>query len=703
MSDTDPATEPGSTPETPRRPVREERHGETVVDPYRWLEDGDDPEVREWTAAQNAHTDAVLDDALRERLEARFADLADSAEYGSLKPAGGRFFGEVRDPDAEQPAVCVRDSPAGERRVLVDPNEWSESGTVSVDWFAPGPDGDLLAVGVAPGGTEQYDVRVLDVDAGEVIEEVPDTGRGGGRGFAWAPDGFYYTRTGRPESAEVDPDDESGGAADGDAGQLDKEIRYHELGTDPEADAVIADDVGETVWPVLESDGDALVVEFSTGWERSDVYALAGDDRELSPVLRGHDAVFEPTLHDGTVYLVSNCGAPRSRLLAVPLEHALEGRLDPDDLTEVVPEREAVLRDVALDGDRLVAHYHADARSRLRLFDLPGDGPGPAARDGAVDLPEFGTVAAVRAADGRAYYVQESFDRPRNVRAADLRTGESEALLEPDVGFDLDLETSRERFESADGTEVPAFVVRAVGVEPDGTNPGLLTGYGGFRVNRTPTFDRYLEPFLAAGGVFVLATLRGGAEYGEAWHEAGRREHKQRVFDDFLAVAAGLGDRGWVAPDRLGIAGGSNGGLLVGAALTQRPELFAAVLCRVPLLDMLRFHEFLLGGSWTGEYGDPDDPAAFEYLRAYSPYHNVTDRAYPATLFATAAGDTRVHPSHARKAAARFQHRTTGADPILLRVRDDAGHGVGKPRSMVVAEQAENWAFLCRFLGVDPA
>ena len=231
----------------------------------------------------------------------------------------------------------------------------------------------------------------------------------------------------------------------------------------------------------------------------------------------------------------------------------------------------------------------------------------------------------------------------------------------------------------------------------------MLTGYGGFRVNRTPTFDRFRLPFLAAGGVFVLATLRGGTEYGEAWHEAGRREHKQRVFDDALAVADGIAEAGWADPDRIGVTGGSNGGLLVGALLTQRPERFAVALCHVPLLDMLRFHRFLLGASWTSEYGHPeDDPEAFEYIRAYSPYHNAPEAAYPATMFTTALGDTRVHPSHARKMTALVQERHTGEEPVILRVEDDAGHGVGKPTSMQVRENSERWGFVFDRLGMEP-
>ncbi|MGZ0746924.1 prolyl oligopeptidase family serine peptidase [Haloparvum sp. AD34] len=710
-------------PETPRRPVTEELHGMEVTDPYRWLE-ADDEEVAAWTDAQNEHTESVLAGQTRDALEAEFAELARSADYGTPTPAGDYVLQHVREPDAEQPSLVVRDGPEGEARVLADPEDW-EADVVSIDWFVPAEDGDLVAFGVAVGGTEQYDVHVADLDTGETVEVVPDVGRGVGTGgLAWTDEGFYYVRTG---SADV-PDHEAGedGASDAD-GQLDKSVRFHELGAAPSEDRIVTDDVRETVWPSLATAGDVLVATFSSGWDRSDVYALDADPTDpdaaldLSPVLTGYDAVFEPTLHDGVCYVRTDDGASRSRVLAAPLAALVkdddndgsDGAADPtdslaiDDLAEPIPESDAVLREIAATGDRILAHYHRDAQSELEVFGIGGDGDDgvdagvpPVDHERSVDLDAFSSVEEVETDDGAAFFRSQSFDRPASAQAVDLATGEVRTLQSPDVAFDVDVEVSQEWFESADGTEIPAFVVRADGVAADGDNPALLTGYGGFRVNRTPVFDRYLAPFLDAGGVFALATLRGGTEYGEAWHEAGRREHKQHVFDDFLAVAEGLVDEGWASDDQLAITGGSNGGLLVGAALTQRPELFSAVLCRVPLLDMLRFHRFLLGASWTTEYGDPEEPEAFEWLHDYSPYHHVEATDYPATLLTTAAGDTRVHPCHARKTAARLQHCTTGGDPILLRVHDDTGHGVGKPRSMVVAEQAEQWTFLARHLGV---
>lgn len=677
-------------PQTERRPVTELLHGTEITDPYRWLEarPDEDDAVADWTDAQNEYTDRLLALDSRSTLEDRFETLASIDEYGPLNPVNGRYFQRFRHADMEQSVIAVRDSPDAEPRVLVNPNEWKGDATDSVDWYVPDDGGDRLAYGVSPGGTENYDVHVIDVASGEEIDVLEETGRT--HSLAWANDGFYYVTTGT-----ADDDNESDG-------QLQKAVQYHALGTDRTTDRTVIDDVGETTWPGVSTDGDTLVVTLSEGWDSTEVHALRASDPtsdplELTPVITETDQSFMPILDGETLYLLTDYDAPRSRLLSVPVAHALSTTVDPATLTEVLPESEGVLRGVTPTETKLVAHYHEDACSVLSIHEKDGT------EDSTIDLPTICSVGGVLAddeADEISYTVQ-SFDRPTTVHFRTLDDDSDRTIAETAVSVDVDLTVSQAWFTSADGTDIPAFVVHAESIDRDGSNPTLLTGYGGFRVNRTPAFNRFSLPFFEAGGVYVLATLRGGSEYGEPWHEAGRREHKQRVFDDFIAVAEGLIDREYTSPDRLAIAGGSNGGLLVGAAMTQRPELFGAVLCQVPLLDMLRFHTFLLGASWTVEYGNPDDAEAFEYLRAYSPYHNVENVAYPATLITTAEGDTRVHPFHARKMAARLQAQTTGDAPILLRVRTDTGHGTGKSRSMIVDEQAEQWAFLFNAIGVD--
>lgn len=687
-------------PETERRAFTETLHGVTIEDPYRWLEADPDEEddVADWIDRQNAYADELLDLPVRDRLADRFDDLARIDEYGPVNPVGDRYFQRFQRAEMEQSVIAVRDDPEDAPEILVDPNQWSEEATDSVDWYVPDETGDRLAYGVSPGGTENYDVHVIDVETGEEIDLLERTGRT--HSLAWTDEGFYYVRTGTHDDAS-------------DGGQLEKSVRYHHIGTDQGDDRIVLDDVDETTWPAVSTEGDLLVVTLSKGWDSSDVYGVTAADPRSDvldpvPIVTDRDETYAPLLDGRTIYLLTDHDAPRSRLLRTDADRALaeDEPLDPAEFDVVIPESEGVLRGVSTTADRLIAHYHVDAVSKLSVFEPDGTH----LRD--LELPPYTSIGGLLADDdgSELSYAVSGFDVPGEVWLVDLAAGDRRCLDRKDVDVDVDLSIDQQWFESADGTEVPAFVVHRKGLWSDGAPgtdgsetgaPTLLTGYGGFRVNRTPGFDRFALPFLEAGGVYVLATLRGGAEYGEPWHEAGRREHKQRVFDDFIAVAEGLIDRGYTTPDRLGIAGGSNGGLLVGAAMTQRPDLFGAVLCRVPLLDMLRFHRFLLGASWTVEYGNPDDEAAFEYLYDYSPYHNVEPIAYPPTLLTTAQGDTRVHPAHARKMTARLQERSTGEGPIALRTRTDTGHGTGKSTSMIVDEQAERWAFLFEHLDVE--
>ncbi len=707
-------------PETPRRPVTDTRHDEAITDPYRWLED-DSEEVAEWTTAQNDYAESVLDTPHRASLTDRYEKIARVTEYEPVTPAGDRYFQEIGHPETEQPVLYAFDSLAdlrdGDGRALVDPNEFDDGGTTSVDWYVPGPDGNRLAYGVAEGGDEQYDVHVIDVSDGREQTVLSGVGRTSAESFGWVtesgddqPSGFYYVATGNA----------------GDGSQLEKELRYHELDTasevdtrEPDAsdDLVVADWFSEQQWPSVHTDGETLVVGTMENWKRTDVHAYRGSPTEASlvPVLTDYDASFSVELATDTLYLRTDHEAPFSKVIATPLSDALAEEERPiSAFRTVVPESEAVVREIDAEGGRLYVHAHRDARSEVSVYQEASDAAVEGAADETdgrptdsateIDLPSFCTVESLAtASDGAAFFHRQSFDTPTAVCRVDPETDEIETLAAQDTDVPFDIDVSQIRVTSADGTEVPAFVVRHASVEPDGDNPALLTGYGGFQINQTPSFDRFRLPFLRAGGVFVLATLRGGTEYGEPWHEAGRRENKQNVFDDAIAVAEGLIDRGWAAEDRLAVSGGSNGGLLVGALLTQRPDLWRATLCHVPLLDMLRFHEFLLGASWTSEYGSPDDPEAFEYLRSYSPYHNVTETAYPATMVTTALGDTRVHPSHARKMTARLQTNNTGSHPVVLRVDDDSGHGVGKPTSLLVAEQAERWGFLTEQLDVPMA
>ncbi|MFW5895819.1 MAG: prolyl oligopeptidase family serine peptidase [archaeon] len=677
-----------SPPETERRPVTAALHGEEIVDPYRWLE-ADTEAVEQWVDAQNEYADHVLDTDTRDALRPRFEDLARVTDYGAVTVAGGRYFQTIEAPAEDHGVLYVRDSFEEAPTALVDPNQFAGE-AASMNWFTVSPDGDRVAYGYDEGGQEQYDVRIVDTDAGEIVDEVPDAGRVNPGGFAWTDDGFYSVRT--------------SGLGGGD--QLQKALYAHRHGDDPADDELLTDAFSEHAWPQIEYDreSDTLIAAVHEGTTHTDVYRVDPDaDEPLVPLLTGYDASFGPHVDSdaGAVHFVTNYEADYSRVITADVETlATAGDLDPATFTETIPETDAVLQDVTVAGDSLVANHLRDASSELSVW-VAGENvetlPGPAfcTIDG-VDCDDDGT---------ELFYVVRDFEAPDRVTRYPLAGADAasdpETVGQADVELGVDVAVSQEFFESTDGTAVPAFVVHREGLEPDGEAPTLLYGYGGFRIPQTPSFWRFAGPFLAAGGVFAVANLRGGTEYGEPWHEAGMREHKQQVFDDFFAVAEGLIEVGYTDRDHLGAYGGSNGGLLTGAALTQRPDLWAGILCTVPLLDMLRFHRFLLGESWTVEYGSPEDPDTFGYIREYSPYHNVEERTYPATMFKTAAGDTRVHPSHARKMTALVQTNQTGDEPIVLRTETNTGHGVGKSTEMIVEEQVDQWTWLCDRLGAD--
>ena len=688
-------------PETERDPVTEVLHGETIDDPYRWLE-GDDEAVDEWEAAQNAYTDEIVGTDRRETLRPAFERLADHEKYHLPELRGGRYFQRIEAADADQPRLTVRESREADPRTLVDPVELGE--TVSLGWFVPGPDGDRVVYGLMEGGTEEYDLRVMDVDSGEIVDRIDDIGRCSGFSVAWTDDGFYYLSTGSADEGTL----------------LEKELRYRELDG---GDRCVTTEIPERRWPQVRVDRESGLVLVALGELASDteLYVLA--DGELVPLITELDAAFDPLVHEGRLYLRTNHDAPRYRLLGAPAERLLkrveeEGELEKEDeggpvpglnaFEPVVPETDDVLMQVAPASDGLAIHWIRDARSVVSLHDAAG------VRRHDLSLPEFvgvprGGLGGSADADEVAV-VLEGFDRPPSVVHADA--GETagpddwtivqspELPREFDPRQELELTVDRHWVESSGGASVPVTVVHRTDLDPGGDAPTVLTGYGGFRIPKLPSFDAFRAPFLAAGGVFALACLRGGLEFGEAWHEDGHREHKRHTFDDFEAAAEALIEEGYTNSERLAGIGGSNGGLLVGAALTRRPDLFGAIACGVPLLDMLRFHRFLLGDTWTPEYGSPENPDEFEWLRAYSPYHNVEVADYPATLFWTSAGDTRVHPAHARKMAARVQAATTGDAPICFRSYDGTGHGVGTPTWLEIDQQLDRWTFLSEALGV---
>jgi len=665
----------------------ESLHGETIPDPYRWLEDGESPDTRAWTEAQNALTRSYLDAVPgRARLRARLDQLLAIGAIGVPTPARGRYFYQRRDGRQNQPVLYLREGVHGEDRAVVDPNALDPGGTVALDWYYPSDDGRLLAYGLSENGSEQSVLHVLDVDSGVARpDRIPHTRAAD---LAWLPDatGFYYTRYPAPGDA---PEGEE---------HYHRAVHFHRLGSDPAGDPVVFKPAEKEHWPGvgISPDGRWLVIGVARTFDQTDLYLQ--DRRSGAPpvaVAKDLPASFEGEVAHGQLFMRTNLEAPTYRLYAVDPERPAR-----EHWREIVPPRaDAVLEGVRISARHLALSYLERASSRLRLADHGGGG----LRE--VALPTIGSLfgAGTEWDGNELFYGFSSYTVPPGVHRVDLETGAAD--LWRGVEADVDprrYEVGQVSFRSRDGTEVSMFLVHLAGLRRDGTNPVYLTGYGGFNISMTPAFSRSLLLWLQSGGVVAIPNIRGGGEYGERWHQEGMLGQKQNSFDDFIASAEWLIAQGYTTPARLAAAGGSNGGLLMGAVLTQRPELFRAVVVQVPLLDMLRYHRFLIARLWIPEYGSAEDPAQFPWLRAYSPYHHVRDGvAYPAVLLATAESDTRVDPMHARKMAARLQAATSSSRPVLLRLESRAGHGAGKPLSKVLEELTDTWAFVFSELGVE--
>jgi len=688
-------------PPTPREPVADVLDGERVEDPFRWLEDASSDRVRAWTAAHNARTRAVLDRIpQRARFAARLRDLLAVGLMDTPRPIGGKLFHLRREGEQRQVVLYVREGLHGADRALVDPNALDPSGLTTIDWWWPSPDARSVAYGLSRGGTEMSTLHVLDVASGrETGDRIPHTQRGS---VAWSKGGFYYTV--HPAPGSVAPGDE----------HYFTRVRFHRLGDDPSRDPVVFGEgrpKEDMIGVVASPDGRWVVVSAHHGWIRNDAYLLDAEhpERGLATVVEGADALTSAIPMNDRIWLVTDLDAPNSRIVSAAPEA-------PSRWTTVIPEGEHAIEGAALTRHRIAVHTLEHATSRLAIWTAEGR------RERTVDLPGLGSIDAspfltgLRADRGgdTVVYQWQSFAEPAAAYAVDARSGGTTELvrLRRPAGIP-EIVVEQARYRSKDGTDVPMFLVRRADVRPTGDVPTLLTGYGGFNVVRTPVYMSDAVLWAESGGLFALANLRGGAEYGERWHRAGMLARKQNVFDDFHAAAEHLTAKpfsssqgapppstpAWTTPERLGIYGGSNGGLLVGAAMTQRPDLYGAVVCAVPLLDMLRYQRLLIARLWIAEYGSSEDPEQLRWLRAYSPYHNVRPGTrYPPILLTTAEGDSRVDPMHARKFAALLGSVTGGL--VLLRVDSDAGHGIGKPLHKQVDDVADRTAFLAWLLGL---
>jgi prolyl oligopeptidase len=652
-------------------------HGTSVADPYRWLEDGDSEEVAAWVAAHNERTNQALEARpMWGQWHERLSALTALPTVGSATVRADKLFVLERAAGADQFALVVQS--AADRhappRTLLDPAQRAADGAVAIDWYEPSIDGSLVAIGLSEGGTEHSTLSVIDVESGrQLSDSIPNTRASS---IAWLPDnsGFWYVR--------YPPDD-----------AYNRHVYFHRLGGDPAMDPLVFDDLPTPeTWPIVvaSDDGRHLLVSLLVGWSRVDAHLLDTTTGEWRDVVSGVEASSSFFFHAGELYAVTSRDAPNSRLIAAPLD-------TPGEWRTVVAERDVVLGSAASLDDQLLVVSSTAAVDTVEIWDTDGTFNGV--------IGEFGliSVQSIDTEGDAAFVTVASFDAPPTLyRIADGQAERWSADL--DASVVPPLAVTQTSYPSLDGTTVGLFVMHRRDVEPSTQTPLMLTAYGGFAISESPSWVVRAAAWCAAGGVFAVAGIRGGNEHGEAWHHAGRRAHKQNVFDDFYAAADWLVAKGFTSRELLAIEGGSNGGLLMGAAITQRPDLARAVHCAVPLLDMIRFPQFLIARLWTDEYGDPDVAEEFAWLYAYSPYHHVSEGAeYPAVLFTTAEGDSRVDPLHARKMTAMLTWASSSQDewPVLLRQSGRSGHGQGKPANMRVQDDADVLSFLCWQLGVE--
>jgi prolyl oligopeptidase len=685
-------------PKVKAAPVEETFHGHKISDPYRWLENSASPETQEYVREQMAYTRSLLDPLPgRDAIQKRLLEMASIGSIGTPQIAGDYYFYTRREGTQNQPLLLVRSGAKGKDRTLIDPNTMSSDGTVALDWWYPSEDGKYVAYGTSSNGSENSTLKIIETASGDALDDTIDRTRF--TSLAWKKDnsGFFYSR--HPRKGEVLEGQEVYYA----------KVFYHGLGSDPAKDPLIFDPLafGDKPDPQdipqvnLADDTDRwLLITVSHGWSKSQVYLqdLAAGTAPVE-ITTGKEFLYDAEILRGKLYIHTNEGASSYRVMTADVTSPKR-----ENWKEIIPSNEAVLQSVGVLDGKLFANYEKNASSELKVFDLDGK----PLRE--VKLPSIGSVSGI---GGRwdkkdVLFGFTSYTVPPSVYQCDLSDGHTALWDKVNAPIDPErYEVHQLWYSSKDGTKVPMFVFHKKGLKLDGKNPTLLTGYGGFNISLTPSFVGGRFIWLDHGGVFVVTNLRGGAEFGEDWHRAGMLEKKQNVFDDFISAAEFLIAQKYTDPQHLAIQGGSNGGLLMGAVLTQRPDLFRAVVCQVPLLDMLRYQNFQIAKLWVPEYGSAENPVQFNFIYAYSPYQHVNAGAeYPSILFMTADTDTRVDPMHAKKMAALMQAEAANGQsrqrPILLRIESKAGHGAGKPIAKQIEEGVDIYSYLFWQLGVKP-
>ncbi len=668
-------------PNAQRGEQSDDYHGTKVADPYRWLEDSDSPETRKWIAAENAVTEALLTATPRRKsLRERLTKLWNYERFSAPKQVAGRYFYARNDGLQNQAVLWVSEGREGKPRVLLDPNTLSADGTIALKRTTVSKDGKKMAYQLSKSGSDWVEIKVRDVDTGKDLVDHLRWVKFSG--MSWREDGkgFFYSGYDAPTKDALT------------SVNYFQKLFFHRLGTEQKDDVLIYERKDHKDWGfdgVVSDDDRYLVILVWRGAESKN-QVFVRDLKKKKPTMElitGFADEFDYIGNQGErFWFKTDRGAPRGRIVQIDLRKPAERRWK-----EIVPQSAETLRSVSLVGERLICSYLKDARSEVRLHKVDGK------LDKVLALPGIGSAWGFsgKRTDKETFYLFTGFTWPSTVYRYNFGTGRSVIFKQPKVDFDAKRYETRQIFyPSKDGTKIPMFLVHRKGLKLDGSHRVYMHAYGGFNIALTPSFKVSRLAWLELGGIFAMPSLRGGGEYGEAWHKAGMLGSKQNVFDDFIAASQWLVTKGYTTADKLAIGGGSNGGLLVGACMVQRPELFGAVLAAVGVMDMLRFHKWTIGWAWVPEYGTSDKAPDFKWLYAYSPYHNLKPAAYPATLITTADHDDRVVPAHSFKFTAALQHNQRGQAPTVIRIETEAGHGAGKPTSKRIAEAADRWAFL---------
>lgn len=658
--------------------VRDTLHGVVIIDPYRWLEDQNSPETRAWLEAQNEYTRSILDklsgrDAIKKRLE----ELNRIDVIGSPIVRGGRYFFSKRASNQNLSVIYMRKGLTGKDEILVDPHPLSPDHTVSVSLMSVSNDGELIAYGIREGGADEVAVRFMEVDTKKILSDSLPRARYFGVSLLPDKSGFYYSRMEREGPR----------------------VYFHRMGSDASTDQeIFGSGYGpdKIIGAVVSEDGRYLLMTVSHGAAGRKTEVYFQDLKAKGPIItvvNDLDARFSPTLAGDHLFLQTNWEAPNGRIFIVDLK-----KPERANWRLVIPESKAVIRGYTAAGGKLCVNYLENVQSKVRIYEPNG------AFIREIFFPSIGTVGGIsgRWEEDEAFFSFSSFHIPTTIFRYDIKSGRREEWSRLNVPIKSeDFEVKQVWYRSKDGTKVPMFLVHRKGLKLDGQNPTYLTGYGGFNISLTPGFSSTAALWVERGGVYAVPNLRGGGEFGQEWHRAGMFEKKQNVFDDFIAAAEWLIEHKYTNPSKLAIAGGSNGGLLVGAALTQRPDLYRAVVCSYPLLDMVRYHKFLVAQFWVSEYGSAEDPEQFKYIHAYSPYHHVKPGTkYPAVLMISGDLDTRVDPLHARKMTALLQSTMSLDRPVLLHYNTKAGHVGALPLQRVIEDLTDQMSFLFWQLGV---